>query len=274
MLKFVILTILFLPSILAALTQEEMASALIAANDTESLKKTFKTFEKDQYAFDLSEALVDVAKQGHQAITAACLRVVDDPCPNDKLSVSFLVHRTLYELSNSIDTESFTNVVISFKPNDAKPLATIRHRTLWRNDGMKILTNVMDTSPELITHDLPSWIAFHSLDRNSVYYRRDFEETFEYLTSFATESVLERALTILEKNEHYIAGATVLCCRFHDYFPQGLFDKINVLLKLVKVRKALIKDLPFLPTVLVDLVLDYVHLTVSDCSIITPRTVV
>ena len=29
------------------------------------------------------------------------------------------------------------------------------------------------------------------------------EEAFKYLTSFATESVLEKALSIVKRNEHY-----------------------------------------------------------------------
>ena len=68
---------------------------------------------------------------------------------------------------------------------------------------MNVLKRVMDKSPELITHDLPSWIAFHSLDRNSSYYRPVLEEAFKYLTSFATQSVLEKALSIVKRNEHY-----------------------------------------------------------------------
>ena len=65
MLKFAILTVLFVPSILAALSREEMASALIAAEDTGNLEKTFKTFEKEQHEYSLSWALADVAKQAH-----------------------------------------------------------------------------------------------------------------------------------------------------------------------------------------------------------------
>ena len=66
MLKFAILTVLFVPSIRAALTREEMASALIAAEDTGTLEKTFKKYEKEQDEYDCPSALADVAKvQAH-----------------------------------------------------------------------------------------------------------------------------------------------------------------------------------------------------------------
>ena len=88
----------------------------------------------------------------------------------------------------------------------------------------------MDKSPELITDDLPSWIAFHSLDRNSKYYRPVLEEAFKYLTSFATESVLEKALSIVKRNEHYKVAykdgrIEVICCKSQDDIPQDLFDE-------------------------------------------------
>ena len=54
MLKFVILAVLSVPSIRAALSREDMASALIAAEDTGTLEKTFKKFEKEQDHFNLS----------------------------------------------------------------------------------------------------------------------------------------------------------------------------------------------------------------------------
>ena len=54
MLKFAILAILSVPSILAALSRQDMASALIAAEDTGTLEKTFKTFEKEQMTYELS----------------------------------------------------------------------------------------------------------------------------------------------------------------------------------------------------------------------------
>ena len=113
------------------------------------------------------------------------------------------MHRTLFEISDRTNTESFTNVITSFKPSDVKPLVAIRFRTLGRNDVVNVLKSVMKKSPELITDDLPSWMAFHTLDRNSKYYRPVLEESFKYLTSFATEDVLEKALPIVKRNEHY-----------------------------------------------------------------------
>ena len=91
MLKFVILAILSVPSIRAALSREKMASALIAAEDTETLEDTFKTFEKEQDTYDLSYALADVAKvQAHMPKVVTCLRMAHDPFPKDKMCVSYL----------------------------------------------------------------------------------------------------------------------------------------------------------------------------------------
>ena len=63
---------------------------------------------------------------------------------------------------------------------------------------MSVLKSVMDKYPELITHDLSSWLACHSLGRNYNYYRPTLEggrgEPFQYSTSFARESVLVKAL--------------------------------------------------------------------------------
>ena len=61
------------------------------------------------------------------------------------------------------------------------------------------------------------------LDRNSRYYRPVREEAFKYLTSFATESVLEKALAIVKRNEHYKVDSRVVCCKSQDHFPQGPF---------------------------------------------------
>ena len=112
-------------------------------------------------------------------------------------------------------------------PSDIKLLTSIRFWTLDRDDAVNVLKGVMTKSPELITDDLPSWIAFHFLDQNSKYYRPVREEAFKYLTSFATESVLEKALTILEKNEHYSTAykdghPTVMCCNFQGNIPWDL----------------------------------------------------
>ena len=271
MLKFAILTILSVPSIRAALIHKEIASALIAAEDTVTLKKTFKKYEKEQDHYFLSLALADVAEdEAHMPKVVECLRIAHDPSPEDKMCVKYLVYSTLFEISIDTNTESFTNVITCFKTSDIKPLAAIRFRTLGRYDAVDVLKGVMTKSPELITHDLPSWIAFHYLDRNSAYYGPVLEEAFGCLTSFATQSVLEEALAIVKKNEHYKtvykSGHTeVPCCGSQKHFPQDLFNKLNDLLVLVKARNARIrKTLTFLPTVLVDLMLEYV--AVSDRS--------
>ena len=121
MLKFAVLTILSVPSILAAVSRKDMAAALIAAEDTGTLKETFKRFEKEQYVGDLSDALVDVAQvQACIPKVVACLRMAYDPFPRRQDVCEHLVHRTLTEISESTDTESFTNVITSFKPSDAK----------------------------------------------------------------------------------------------------------------------------------------------------------
>ena len=186
---------------------------------------------------------------------------------------------TLLSISNSTDTESFTNVVTFFKSSDVKLLASIRFWTLDRDDAVKILKSVMKKSPELITDDLPSWIAFHFLDRNSSYYKPVREEAFQYLISFVTQSVLEKALTILEKNEHYSIAykdghPTVMCCKNKDHFPWDLADRIEALLKLVKARNALIREaLTFLPKVIIDLMLEYATYDIPpNCSNPSPKT--
>ena len=121
----------------------------------------------------------------------------------------------------------------------------------------------MKKSPELITYDLPSWIASHGFDRNSKYYRPSFEEAFKYLTFFATQGVLEKALSIVKSNGHYTIvyknGHTeVRCCNSQDSIPQDLFNKLNVLLELVRARNARIGEaLEFLPTVIIDPMLEY-----------------
>ena len=65
MLKFAILTVLALPSILAALSLKEMVSALIAAEDSGALEETFTKYEDGQERDNLSFTLVDVAEQDH-----------------------------------------------------------------------------------------------------------------------------------------------------------------------------------------------------------------
>ena len=214
-----------IPSILAALSREEMTSALIAA-------------EKEQPHHMLASALTDVARvQASMPKVATCLRMARGPFRKDEMCVSMLVNNTLVEISLITNTESFASVITSFKPSDTKLLVAIRGCTLWRNDGVDVLKSVMDKYPELIIGDLPNWIAFHSLDRNSRFHRPVREEAFQYLTSFATQSVLEKALTILKRNEHYRVGSRVVCCDSQDRFPQDLFNRINGLLEFVKVEK-------------------------------------
>ena len=265
MFKFVLLTVLFLPSILATLSRKKMAAALIAAEDTGTLKETFKKYEKEQNKNTLSEALADVAEtQACIPKIAACLRVAHDPFPEDKSRVSYLVHRTLFEISNSADTESFAKVITSFKPSDVKSLAAIRIYTLGRNDVMNVLKSVMDKSPELIIDSLPSWLASHGFDRMPSFPNLAARgEVFKYLAPFATEDVLVKALTIVKRNEHNklvsnSGHVEIVCCESQDYFPQDLVDKLNVLLKLAEVRNALIREaLTFLPKAMIDLMLEY-----------------
>ena len=141
---------------------------------------------------------------------------------------------------------------------------------------MKVLESVMDKSPELITGDLQRWLANHSFDQNSYYYTR-YEVTrnqaFKYLTSFATEDVLNDALSIVTKNEHYKVDSTVCCCKPQDSSPQDLYNKLSTLLNLLRIRKASIKVVlqSLLPSVLVELVLDYAQVTASDPPIPSPE---
>ena len=84
------------------------------------------------------------------------------------------------------------------------------------------------------------------------------EQTFQYLTSFATEDVLNDALSIVKANEHYKVDSRVCCCKSQDSFPQDLFNKLERLLAFVKERNARINEaLAFLPKVLADMVTDY-----------------
>ena len=266
--NFVILAILFAPSIIGTLTHEEMTAALIAAENTVTLEKTFKKYEKEQGHVSLSYALADVASvQARIPKVIGCLKMAHDSFPEDKSRVSFLVDTTLFAICDNTDTESFTNAITSFKPGDIKPLATIRFWTLRRKDAVDVLKRVMDKSPEMITHDLPSWLADHRFDQNSTYYTYNStarEETFHYLASFATQSVLEKALSILKTNEHYKVdvengdGVAVMCCNSQGYIPRDLVDKIEALLGLVKAKNARIREvLTFLPEVIIDLMLEY-----------------
>ena len=120
---------------MAALSREEMADALIKAENEEDLVQTFKKFEEEQGHSKLSLALADVAKvPEHIPKVATCLRTVVDPFPNEMSRVSWLVHNTLCYISINTpdDAESFAKVIASFEPSDVKPLASIRHMTLRR----------------------------------------------------------------------------------------------------------------------------------------------
>jgi hypothetical protein len=73
-----------------------------------------------------------------------------------------------------------------------------------RNNVANVLERVMTKSPELITRDLPRWIADHGFDQNPLFYSESVrKQAFQYLASFATESVHKDALSIVERNEHY-----------------------------------------------------------------------
>ena len=76
LIKLAILAALFVPSIMAALSQEEMANTLIGEKE-EDLVQTFKKFEEEQDKCELSHALADVTKvPEHIPKVATCLRTV------------------------------------------------------------------------------------------------------------------------------------------------------------------------------------------------------
>jgi len=275
--KHVILAVLAVPSITAALiTWEEMAKSLIKTENEEDLVQTFKKFESEQGHNTLSLVLAEVTQvPEHIPKVATCLRAAVDPFPTEMLNVCGLVHFTLFRISNNTDTESFANVIVSFKPSDVKPLTSIRYWTLQRSDAVKVLESAMAKSPELITSDLPRWIAFHGFDQNSDGYtgfRVVHEQAFRYLTSFATEDVLTDALSIVAENEHFRVDSSVQCCYPHNPLPQDLSNKLGDLLERLKTRKALIKAVlqSLLPSVLVDLVLGHVLVEYPDISIPSP----
>jgi hypothetical protein len=269
MLKLVVFAILAVPSVMATMSPEEIAKALIAEKNTGRLEETFQGLHKEHDDIDSSYALADVAERGHPDIVATCLRAEQDSFPNDKMCVSRLVHNTLLNVSCSTsgDSESFAKVITSFTPTDAKPLASIRDVTLYRRDAVSVLGRVMAESPGLIIETLPSWLMSHRFDRGS----RDYTwnqtarvAALQYLASFATESVLEKAVSIVKANEHYkvdyLSGPQIWCCKSQKSIPQDLIDKLGALLELVKARNQLIKGVlqSLLPTVLVELMLDYI----------------
>ena len=248
---------------MAALSRKDMTDALIRVKD-ETLVQTFKKFEKEQNETELSRALGDVAKvPEHIPKVVTCLRTAVDPFPNEMSRVSKLVHNTLYYISYNTedDTESFAKVITSFKSSDVKLLASIRDLTFRRGDAVKVMESVMDKYPKLITGDLPKWLANHLFDQNFWNYtflKIPREQVFQYLTSFATERVLNDALSIVKANEHFKVNSSICCCNSQDSFPQDLASKLNALLEFVKDRNGRINEaLKFLPTVLVNMVADY-----------------
>ena len=264
LINLAILAALVVPSIMAArLSREEMADALIKV-EKEDLEKTFKKFKEEQDLDTLSYALADVASiQEHMPKVATCLRTVVDPFPKEMSRTSELVNYTVGVISNNTenDAESFAKVIASFEPSDVKPLASIRYWTFRRDDAVKALESVLKKSPELITGSLSRWLANHSFDQNSDYYTTfgtAREQAFRYLTFFATERVLNDALAIVKANQHYQLKFLVYCCDSHDSFPHDLVTKLERLLAIVKARNAHINEaLVFLPTVLADMVADY-----------------
>ena len=260
-----ILAALVVPSIMAALTRENMADALIGTKEGD-LERTFKKLVEEQDKRELSYALVDVAKvPEHMPKVVTCLRTVVDPFLKEMSSVNgyvyfdtiynntkgdaesnvnVFVQGTLYYISVNTrgDAESFAKMIASFEPSDAKPLASIRYLILRRSDAVKVLERVMDKSPTLITVDLPRWLANHSFNQNSRHYtlhKVTREQAFQYLTFFATERVLKDALSIVTKNEHYKVDYIVWCCDSHNSFPQDLYNKLSALLERLQRRNTL-----------------------------------
>jgi len=236
--------------------------------------QTFKKFEKDQMENKLCIALADVAKvPEHIPKVVTCLRTVASFFPTERSLVSRLVHDTLSRISikTEHDAEYFAKVIASFKPSDVKPLASIHYTTLQRVDAVKVMESVMAKSPELITDDLPRWLADHLFDQNSRYYGGDKvarEQVFGYLTSFATEDALKKALSIVKANEHYKVLSDVYCCDSHDSFPQDLYSKLGDLYRISLIKAVLQSPLP---SVLIDLVLEYALVEASHPSISTPE---
>jgi len=262
LIKLVFLAALFVSSIMAALSDEDMAKALIKVENEEDLVQTFKKFKEEQGHFELSHALANVAQvPEHIPKVVTCLRTVD-PFPSEMSHVSKIVHNTVGLISYDTrdDSESFANVIVSFQSSDVKPLASIRHRTLSRKDAVKVVESVMAKSSELITGSLSRWLANHSFDQNSVAYAYDKvarEQSFQYLTSFATEGALKNALFIVKANEHFKANSDICCCNSQDSFPHDLVSKLEHLMVIVKARNELINEvLIFLPKVLVDMVIE------------------
>ena len=69
---------------------------------------------------------------------------------------------------------------------------------------MSVLKSVMDKYPELITHDLSSWLVCHSLARNYNYYRPTLEGegslSIFYLHAFLTKLTSSQAVVLSTGN--------------------------------------------------------------------------
>jgi hypothetical protein len=196
------------------------------------------------------------------------------------MCVSRLVSSTTSEISSRTldDSQSFAKVITSFTPVDIKPLASIHNITIRRKDVVNVLERAMDNSPESIIDTLPSWLASHRFDRNSDFYGTSNEAGFKYLASFATESVLEKALSIVSKNEHYrvdsLIGPMVWCCNSQKSIPHDLSSKLGALLALMRARNALVKGaLSFIPEVLFKLLAEYITYETIDYSTSIPKTI-
>jgi hypothetical protein len=149
LIKLVILAISAVPSIMATMSPEEIAKALIVEKDTGTVEKTFQGLHKKHGDYYSYLVLDDVAQKGHPGIVATCLRTEQDPFPNDKMRVSGLVHSTLSSISDSTfdDSESFAKVITSFTSTDVKPLVSIRNAIFYRDDAMDVLKGVMNQVP-------------------------------------------------------------------------------------------------------------------------------
>lgn len=259
---FSIFVLLILPAITTATLLEEIADALIDASDTEGLQHTFKTLQAQCNGLELPEALACVAARGDISTVIKCLRMTRDSFPDDKLCVNPLIHNTLYEISCiTHDAGSFAKVITAFNPSDVKPLASLRVRTISRDDSVDVLKHLMIQHPKLIVDYLPSWLTSHVFNFRS-FFTAAREETFQYLASLATRDVLEKALSIVKEEGHYKVelengGIIFMCCWFQEALHRNLLNKLNGLLQLVEARKALVIDLAILPLVLSELVLEY-----------------
>lgn len=264
---------------------------MIRTKGRKEFETTFKKFEEQdeaaysEYQLELPKALFRVATRGHPEMVADCLKMVRDTHPENNLHVNVIIEATMRELSfgcthdpteneklvlaflGHVGTEAFVDVVTSFSPSDTKPLISVRTWTLSRRDALDILKGIMAKSAEsakLITEDLPNWLASHIF--GDVYETEDqmnsLERAFNYLASFATQDVLERALLSASKNGCYTmtsGGAIMPLCCARDDSRKSLCNILDDRLKRVKARNEHIKGVlsPILPLELTKLVTDY-----------------